>query len=283
MNSKRKSPGFFYPGTLEEALEYRREGALPVAGGTDVLVKYKSWSGTLPRLPQRPLFVSHLEQLQGVREEDGCLHIGAATTLAALLENRLVPPALWEIISQMASPSIRNAATIGGNIINASPAADTLPYLYATDAEVMLQSCTGKRRMSVADLVSGPGSTLLRDDELLTEIIFCRPASNKYLYWRIGKRKAQSIAKLSVLGLKMDKDDVYPYRIAIGAVAPTVIRSCTAESVLAELAPLEIHRHIEEIIDMYSQLMHPLDDQRSTAFYRKKTALGLIRRLLELA
>jgi xanthine dehydrogenase FAD-binding subunit len=140
----------YRPASLDEALRIRAEDeAIPFAGGTDLMVKRRRYSGLVPRLDRPALFIAHLPQLRGVSLERAVLTVGAAVTLSEMLSDDRVPGVLREAIGQMASPAIRNVATLGGNVCNASPAGDTLPALYCLNARLVLGSQRGERRVPI--------------------------------------------------------------------------------------------------------------------------------------
>ena len=133
-------------------------------------------------------------------------------------------------LNEMASPAIRNIATIGGNVCNASPAADTLPMLYALDASVCLQSAAGVEIVPVQDFILGPGRTKLDNNQILTEIRIPVRYNWTCTYKKLGMRRANSLSKLSFYAITLHTDDhLQDIRIAYGAIAPTVIRCQEAE------------------------------------------------------
>jgi len=224
----------YQPRTLDEALVIRSEKqAIALAGGTDLLVRHRGWSGTLPAIERPVLFLNRIEALKTIERSEHTITIGAAVTLTELLETPALPPDLRSAIRQMASPTIRNAATLGGNICNASPAADTLPSLYAADAIVRLQRPGGQRDLPIRAFITGPGQTVLASDELLTEIQIPITAFNRITYRKVGTRKANALSKLSFVGLaRIEASAIGDIRIAFGAVAPTIVREPAFESLL---------------------------------------------------
>lgn len=264
--------------SLKEALAYRAEQkAIPLAGGTDLLVKRKSWAGALPAFDTPVLFIGDISELKGCRTEDGMLKIGAAEKLADIAGNAALPEALRRAAREMASPAIRNMGTLGGNICNASPAGDTLPALYAQNAFVTLQSLSGTRVLPIEEFIEGPGATKLKEDELLTSVNIPLRGFTRVYYRKIGTRKADALSKVSFTGLADIREGrVQALRIAIGAVAPTVVKSAEAEDLIAGRELKYIPGVLPEILGIYSQLIRPIDDQRSTAAYRKEVSLRLL-------
>lgn len=266
------------PKTLKEALEYRAQyKAMPFAGGTDLMVKRKSWAGTLPKFDAPVLMIGGLNELKSCAADNGVLRIGAAVTLADIAENESIPEMLRLAVKQMASPGIRNMGTLGGNICNASPAGDTLPPLYALGATVTLQSIRGRRELPISQFITAPGATELQDDELLTEVGIPLARFSYEYYRKVGTRKADALSKLSFAGLAGVKEGkIEDIRAAFGAVAPTVLRSVEAESLLtgADLNDLPIL--LPQVKDIYSRSIRPIDDQRSNAAYRKEVCIRLL-------
>lgn len=268
----------FNPQSLEEALSIRRkQPVIPYAGGTDLMVRHRSWSGTSPSFSQPILMVGAIEALKTIQITNNMLEIGAAATLTDLLLHPAVPSVLKKAISLMASPAIRNSATLGGNICNASPAADTVPVLYAANAMVQLQSSTTSRSLPVEAFILGPGKTALGADELLTAVQIPLGHFDLVDYRKVGTRKANALSKLSFIGLARIADrHVSDVRIAFGAVAPTVVRSPDVEALLCGLTTNAVSGRIEDLLRYYARLIVPIDDQRSNAHYRKTVALQLL-------
>jgi CO/xanthine dehydrogenase FAD-binding subunit len=220
------------------------------------------------------------------------LFIGACVTLTELLKHPAIPELLKLAAAEMAAPGIRNIATLGGNICNASPAGDTLPPLYVLEAEVVLLSLRGRRILPIAEFILGPGKTCLAPDELLTEVLLPPlPDGARWVYRKAGTRKAQALSKVSLAALfasRAENSGRPPQiteaagpknaeaRIALGAVAPTVFRSKELEARLAGLAPNGNLQRITEIAAAYGAAVAPIDDQRSTADYRRRTAARLV-------
>ncbi len=266
------------PKTLAEALAIRRDRrVIPFAGGTDLMVRKRSWAGTLPAFEAAPLFLSGLEELKTICLGDGVLRLGAAATLTEILENRATPEILKNALAEMASPAVRNAGTLGGNICNASPAADSLPPLYALGASVLLRSAASARELPIEDFITGPGQTDLRHDELLVAALI--PLDSYWIayYRKVGTRKADALAKTSFAGLaKVADGRVEEIRMALGAVAPRVVRSREAEDLCRGKRVEALPGLLAEIKGIYAGQIRPIDDQRSSAAYRSAVSLRLI-------
>jgi xanthine dehydrogenase FAD-binding subunit len=269
----------FFPMTLQEALSIRGAGpVIPFAGGTDLMVRRRNWSGTLPRFDRPVLFLDRVKELREIKLEEGIISIGAGTTLAELTRDLRVPEILRAAAREMAAPGIRNLATLGGNICNASPAGDTLPPLYVLNAAVVLQNSAGQREIPVKAFLQGPGRTDLAWDELLVKLkIPAADLPSVCRYKKVGTRKADALSKASFAGLAgIAHGRITEVRIALGAVAPQIVRDREIEAGLAGKTLRELPGLIPELLKEYSPLLQPIDDQRSTAGYRRKVALRLI-------
>jgi xanthine dehydrogenase FAD-binding subunit len=265
------------PLSLKDALEAAaRQNSIIFAGGTDLMVKKKRWTGLEPDFNKPVILISELPELRGVRKEAGYLLIGAACTCSQIMENKLAPQLIKQIFSELASPAIRNTATIGGNICNASPAGDSLPILYALDAILCLESFSVKREVSIQEFIIGPGKTVLRDNEILTCIKVPIKEFQMESYKKIGTRKSTALSKVSFTGLaEISEGKLKDIRLAFGASAPTVVRNRRAEE---EIIKMFGRGSVEfkNARDIYGKLLKPIDDQRSTRFYRKEVCLRLL-------
>ena len=273
----------FMPQSLKEALRIRKEEkAIPFAGGTDLMVKRGRLRGLAPYFEKPVLFLHRVKELMGVKFEEGRVRIGALSTLSEILENRDIPLILKYAIAEIASPAIRNLATIGGNICNASPAGDTLPPLYVMNARVVLSSFTSEREMKIMDFIKGPGSTDLKEEELLKEIIIPVEFFNIVFYRKVGTRKANSLSKVSFAGVaRLDDGIIKDIRISFGAVAPTPLRAPEVEEEIIGKNKVKIIAEIPDILEKYARIIRPIDDQRSTARYRKTISLKILEYFLK--
>jgi len=280
----------FRPSALGEALALLAESrgerrAVPLAGGTDLMVKWRRAfgrpAGDEPVFPRPVVFVGHLKELGGVSVEGARIRIGAACTFSSLLAHPAVPAPFKEIVSRIASPAIRNRGTVGGNVCNASPAGDTLPYLYALDAKAVLRRNGGIRELLVRELVTGPGETALTDDELLVSLDVPLAPFNVFFYRKVGARRANSCSKLSFLGLaRVEGGAVEDIRVCFGAVAPVVVRSREIEESLRGREVGELREIVPRVVRSYGGLLRPIEDRRSAARYRMEVSLRLLERFL---
>ncbi len=258
------------PVSLDEALSYREEtGALLFAGGTDLMVKRRGYTGTGPFFEEPVLFLDAVESMKSIFLSGSQLCIGGAATMSEIIDFQLLPALVRNSMLDIASPGLRNRATLGGNICNASPAGDSLPALFVHEASFVLKSTQGERIVPVGEFFTGPGSTVLADNEILTEIHIPILGRGSTYYRKVGTRRANALSKLSAAGyVREENGQTVDFRFALGAVAPTAIRLSKAEQMVLE------GEDIESILEAASEVIRPIDDQRSTAEYRKQAALN---------
>jgi len=231
------------PLTLQEACDLLWESggkAKVIAGGTDLVIGLRKGDLKPPLL----IDITRLPELHGIEEKNGLITIGAGVTHAELSSSALLKKngkILSEAASEIGSPQIRNLGTIGGNIVNASPAADTVPALMVLDAAGEVISREGKRKVPLADLFKGPYETALKPCEILTRISFERlSADTRCSFVRLARREAMAIARMSValaLRIGREEDRIEDIRISVGAVTPTPHRIADAEVFLKGRSP----------------------------------------------
>jgi CO/xanthine dehydrogenase FAD-binding subunit len=273
------------PRTLEEALAMRAEhpGAVPIAGGTDLMVELN-----FDHLrPDTMIDLSRLPELCAWRREDGNLFVGSGVTYSRLLHELPEMRALAQASRSVGSPQIRNRGTIGGNLGTASPAGDSLPVLAVHDAEVVLSSAHGERCLPWDAFLLGVKRTALEPDELILGARW-RPLRGPQSFSKVGTRNAMVIAVAS-LCFALDPD-TRTARVALGSVAPTVIRAPEAETFLADAlaragawddASARIASDdLEGFADRVVATAKPIDDVRGTSGYRRHAVRVLARRAL---
>lgn len=272
----------YLPKTLNGALQILgSEDVIVYAGGTDLMVRYKNEASLLPKFEKNLLYIGQIEELQKVKENKDEIIIGSGCTLASLIKEEAVPEVLKKALRGAASPAIRNMGTIGGNICNASPAGDTLPILYALNSKCRIINEFSERMVNIEDFICGPRRTVLEKNEILESIIIPKKDFNIVHYEKVGARKASAISKLSFTGLcNIESGKVEDIRMAFGAVGATVIRIEEAEKLLINKNVHELDEAIKEAIEIYNKKINPIDDQRSTAEYRKNVVMNLIKYFL---
>jgi len=270
------------PGSLSEAVDILASspGAVPIAGGTALLVDMRSRRVGPPVLVD----IGRIDELNGIRIDRGEVVIGASTTIAEIKRSGLIAEhalLLREACDTFASPAVRNRATIGGNLAYASPAADTAPPLLALDAAIELASPDGARRIPIDRFFRGVRKTDLRKGELLTAIRFPIPSDGtSFAFRKLGLRRADAISVVSAaVSIGGSNSGERRVRIALGAVAPTPIRSDEAERILAA-GPIT-PSSIAAAAAAAAAEARPVSDVRGSAWYRREAVATLVRRLLE--
>ena len=241
--------------------------ALLLAGGTDVMVDVN----LADRRPDEVVALRRVDELR--TWEDG--FIGAGVTYARLETGPV--PALAELARTVGSPQIRAVGTLGGNLGTASPAGDTLPFLAAADAEVVLASRDGQRRLPWNEFLVGPKRTALRPGELILGVQLPERLPARQAFAKIGTRQAMVIATVNCCVLR---DDDGTTRVALGAVGPTVVRALAAEELVSSS-----DRPSPSMLDEFQRLVGdevaPITDHRASERYRRHAAGVLARRTLE--
>ncbi len=277
---------YLAPSSLEEALstlDRRRNQARILAGGTDLIVQMRH-SQICPPLIVDAKKIPELNRLEWSEGEG--LHIGAAVPLSKVAT---FPPLmekfgiLAQACSAIGSVQIRNRATVGGNICNAAPSADTPPPLLCLGARAVVASLNGTRVVPLESFFLAPGQTALDPNELLVEIeIPTPPTSSAGCYLRHTPREEMDIAVVGVASLLvLEGKTLQDAKIALGAVAPTVIRAPQAEAVLTGRAPSQ--DLIEETATRAAEAIEPISDVRGSAEYRRELVKVLTRRTLKRA
>jgi len=271
------------PGDLDEALrflnDHKGEGWTPLAGGTDLLVGLDH--GTEPRTLWLDLWRIR-ESLAGIEETDGRVRVGGLVTMTELRRSELLEracPLIADAAATIGAIQIQNRATVAGNLVNASPAGDTLPVWLALDADIVLASVRGVRRVPYRDFMTGYRTTVREEDELLTAVEFAPPegAGWRGLYRKVGTRAAQAISKVVMVGLaRTGADGTYDdVRLAFGSMAPVTVRAKAAEA--AALGSRPDAESGERAAAAVAGDLSPIDDVRSVAIYRMRVAQNLVR------
>jgi CO/xanthine dehydrogenase FAD-binding subunit len=253
------------PTSLRDALHMLRdEGPLtPLAGCTDVYVNLHF--GTAP--DRRYIDLWSVPELRGIGKDGRALRLGALTTYSEMIASSLVRrrvPMLVAAAREIGGRQIQNRGTLGGNIANASPAGDSLPVLAVANAVVILQSAAAERRVPFTEFFTGYRTSVRSREELIVAIEI--PPIEGRQYWRkVGTRRAQAISKVMCAAVRGPE-----IRVALGSVAPTVVRLARTEDVLKRRGTLE-----EAQAMLRSEIM-PIDDVRSTADYRREVSANLL-------
>lgn len=260
--------------SLQEALELRaREIVTPYAGGTDLMID--------PDEQAAYLFLNKVSELKNIVEDREVIRIGAGCTYTDILESDLAPAILKEAVAQIAAPAIRNLGTIGGNICNGSPKADSALIFFATDAKLRLASSRGERIIPINEFYLGRKKTVLQADELLVEILINRTGISNYYYKKVGARDALAISRVSFAAiLNIEDEKIAGCMTAFGAVSDVIIRRADIDAMLIGKTIEEAKAIKEVYLSAYDQAIVPIKG-RISAEYRKAVCMNLLRDFLE--
>ena len=275
-------PPVVSPATLAEAYAVAAGAAhRPLAGGTDLLVQI---TGEIGEPPGHVLDLWRLDELRGIAINDGALELGALTTYTDIRRSPLCAehaPALVEAAATIGAAQIQNRGTLGGNVMNASPAGDTLPVLLALDAELVAGGLAGERSIPAAAFWPDYRVTAVRADELLIRIRIPIVADRRQRFRKVGTRRAQAISKV-VIALSWTEEPAHRawrnVRLALGSVAGTPIRARATETALEGATPTS--DTADRATATLAAELAPIDDVRSTAAYRREVATRVLRRLV---
>ena len=274
---------YISPKTKEEVLKILRtekSEVCIVAGCSNVLpyIKDKIIS------PKLLLDISGIEELNYIKKNESNLYIGATTTISDLISSKIIREecsVLYQAAEDFADPTVRNRATIGGNLTDASPAADMAIPLLVLDAVLEVESMNGKREIYLKDFFLGPRKTALRDDEMITSIKFKNDPINKQGYFiKLGLRQSMAISVATIaLILEIEKNKVKDVRIAMGSIAPIPLRLFKTEEFLKSK---EINDELlEKAINKVREEVNPISDIRASQEYRRYVSGVLFKRTFE--
>lgn len=264
-------PTVITPTSLDESYELLAERggrAKIIAGGTDLMVALNARSLDAKEFVD----IWRLDELRGINDEGETIRIGSLTTYTQLIKSPLIQmgvPAMVEASRTIGAIQIQNRGTIGGNIVNASPAGDSLPVLAAFDAEVEIGSIRGVRRVGFNNFYTGYRQTVMEPDEILLAVRLRKLKPNELsFFFKVGTRRAQAISKI-VMAVNVGTTGavINSISIALGSVAPTVIRAHQTESLLTNVTLDEMI--IERARKTISHEIAPITDVRSTEHYRR--------------
>jgi carbon-monoxide dehydrogenase medium subunit len=287
-----KAARYIRPASLDEALAKlaaRGGEALVIAGGTDLLpemrkTRYTGGGGGNGSQGSRTLVdIGLLEEITGVSEADGVIHVGGAATMATIAASPLLAEKAAVLVAAartVGSPLVRNRATIGGNLATASPSADTAPALLALEAGVRLASAQGVREVPLSGFFTGYRHTELAETELITDILIPVPTQRSAgRFEKVGLRSADAISVVCVATvLEMDGARCLKARIALGAVAPVPVRALAVERALEgrDLGP----GVVRECARLVHEHIAPIDDVRGSGEYRRQVAEAVVARTI---
>ncbi|MBL6958457.1 MAG: xanthine dehydrogenase family protein subunit M [Rhodospirillales bacterium] len=276
---------FVAPETAEKAVAILAENspnAKPLAGGTDMVVDLKHTNA----VPKVVVDLNKIEEFRGIEMTDRGLRIGSLVTHTEIMEHPLVAehaPAMIDAARTIGAVQTRNLGTLGGNLVTCVPSLDSGPVLVALDAEVTVVGNDGRRQMPLTEFFVGPRKTALNPDELLADIIVPTAMLGRATHFlKFGLRKGQALALVNgASSLRLDGGKVADARIALGAVAPVVIRAGKAEDLVNGTDADEAV--LAEAGDLAAGECKPIDDFRASADYRRDLVRVLTKRTLETA
>lgn len=274
---------YFEPKTLVQTLEILTENhnSKILAGGTDLLVKIK----TTPIDVFAIVNIKHLSHLNFIEEEINGIRIGSLTTINDIAKSNLINslfPPLSLACKYLGSTQVRNRATIGGNLCNASPAAETAAPLLIYNTELSIVGKKGKRKVSLEDFFVGPNDTILKTDEILVDLFIPKPPIDSIgLYVKHSPRRAMDIcvAGIAVLAKTKNKAFIEDIRIAFNALNSTPVRGYKIENFL--IGKVLDSDLITEAGKMTEEIINPINDVRASANYRRAVTANSIKSILE--
>jgi len=275
-------PPIVSPRTLADAYAVLAEAPhRPIAGGTDVMVQL---TGEIGPVPDRMVDLWRLQELRGIALEGDALVLGALTTFTDIRQSPIcleIVPALVDAAATIGAAQIQNRATIGGNAMNASPAGDSLPVLLAADAEFVVGSARGERRIPASAFWVAYRTTAVEPDELLLRVRIPLAEHREIRFRKVGTRRAQAISKVVMALARREPEPGGSWsdvRLALGSVADRPIRAAATEAVLEGAEPTQATA--DRAADTLATELQPIDDVRSTADYRRMVAARVLHRLV---
>jgi len=265
--------GGFRPRSLKEALDIlAKENVTPYAGGTDLMIKASE---------EVYLFLDKINEMREIKEDENYICIGGACTFTEIIENTLAPAILKEAVSHIAAPAIRNLGTVGGNICNGSPKADSALVFFAADSKLRLVRSAGERIIPIKDFYLGRNETVLAKDELLVEILMPKTGLDNYYYKKVGAREALAISRVSFAAIMdIQKGRITKCSTAFGAVSDVIIRRQDIDAMLIGKTVEEAKVIKEDYLAVYNKAIVPIEG-RISAEYRKAVCMNLLRDFLE--
>ena len=264
----------YVPEDLEEALRIRATNdVVPHGGGTDLMIEAAPEAAYL--------FLHRVPELRTISRDEDYIRIGASCTFTEVAESPLCPPILREAIADIAAPAIRNLGTIGGNIGNGSPKADSALIFFVSDSLLLLKSSTTERTIPIKDFYLGRKKLALRHDELIAEVLMPIPSpTERYYYCKVGAREALTISRVSFAGQIDEKDGrIIRLATAFGAVSDVIIRREDIDAMLIGKTIEEAKASKNEYLASYAEAIVPIRGRVSEG-YRKDVCMNLLKDFL---
>ena len=277
---------YYAPRTMSELLQVlaeKKDGAMIIAGGTDVMVDIRAG-----HTPQSLIDITKIPEMKGIRREGDRIHIGPATTFTDIVESKIIRESAF-VLAQAAvsvgSPQIRNRGTVGGNIVKGSPAADSVPALVALEARLRLVSGAGERELGIEEFLVGVCKTAILPGEVLVDISFKALAPKTgSAFVKLGRRNALAISRVSVAAI-IGYDEVEmtctDCRISVGSVAKNPFRVRTAEDIWQSCSLTHSNRDL--CVEAALREISVTLGERASAVYKKQAGPAIIRRAVDSA
>lgn len=272
---------YFKPQNLVEAVNKAKSSSAPyfLSGGSDLMVKIRN----KVLAPEILIDVTGIEELNGISEDENTVTVGAAATHMEIAKSEIVQKHIYVLAegsASVGSPQIRNSATVGGNICNASPAADSVPPLMVLDGEVTLFDGENYETVALDQFFNLPGKPHIKKEQVLVNIKVNKIKANQGAsFYKIGKRKSLAIAVLNGASfLHVEDNKIVKARVVLGSVAAKTIRLYEVEKWLTGKEPTE--ENFIKAGEMGAQMIVPIDDVRSTKEYRTDASAGVIKKTL---
>lgn len=264
----------YRPSKLKDALDtLSKESVKPHAGGTDLMVGHSQ--------DVQYLFLDKIVELNNIIKESNKLRIGAGCTYTDIMKNNDVPQLFKDATIEVAAPAIRNIATVGGNICNGSPKADFGLVLFVADATVRLASTKGERIVPITEFYVDRGKTVLREDELMVEIILNDINLDNYYYKKVGERNALAISRIAFAAVcDVENDKIVKLRTAIGAIDRTIFQRNDIDAMLIGKTIEQAKQIKADYLAAYDKVINPIRG-RVSAEYRKDVCMNLLNDFLE--
>lgn len=276
-----KHPLFYTPRNKIDIFHYlEKSGGQILAGGTDMIPRMRKGVGGQTSL----INISGVSDLHFIQQTETELQIGALVTHSELKESPAIQklfPALEKAAASVGSLQTRNRGTLGGNIANASPAADTVTALVALNAKLILECASGVRRVAISDFFRGPGKTGLKPNEIISTVVLPIPSENsRSSFLKLGKRKAMAISVINTaINMELTSSKIIKsVQVAVGSVAPTVVRCPSVENFLIGKSACE--KTFKHAATFVLNDIAPIDDVRASRDYRKDVAVSLVYQVL---
>lgn len=272
---------YYKPRTLAEAFQVLNtpgKTVFPLAGGTDFIPMFRDGLWKVDAVVD----VKGIDGMRDIRETPDGLFVGAAVRMTEIAHSELVK-SHWDVLAQGASvvgsDQVRNRATLGGNLVTASPCADTPPALAVLNAQVLIKNQTGERRVPISDFFIFVRKTAVQKGELVMGVIIPKPPKGSAgVYEKLSRRKGCDLSLVSVAAFAEPGKSGYTWRIALGAVAPTVIRATVAEEILAKGTGA---KEIQDAAKAAADQSKPISDVRSSEGYRRAMVRNITKRAVE--